>query len=176
MELCIISETEQSCETTKKPPPHCDFGGKTRVSFSSRDSILFHAALLQLMHQPWLLTLSSGVKHSLTPHSGRLLELKKQLNWSYSAVLTPHAVRGRERKATEAFIQPLFSHEFFNCVWHQRGHARSVPRCMGHVSSVTSAYSGDHWLPGDCARVWGICTGQGSVHNHTGLVYHVHIN
>lgn len=34
-----------------------------------------------------------------------------QLNWSCSAVLTPHAVRGRERKATKAFIQPLFSHE-----------------------------------------------------------------
>lgn len=57
-------------------------------------------------------SLSPGVKHSFTPHTGRiLLELKKELNWSCSAVLTPHAVRGRERKATKAFIQPLFSHE-----------------------------------------------------------------
>lgn len=43
---------------------------------------------------------------------------------------------------------------------------RSLPRLHwpgGGASAVTSAYSGDHRLPAGYARVWGICTGQGSV-------------
>lgn len=46
---------------------------------------------------------------------------------------------------------------------HQPGHAFSAQAAWATGSAVTSAYSGDHWLPGGYARVWEICTGQGSV-------------
>lgn len=88
-----------------------------------------------------------------------------------------HAKLPKLSSAISASVSSVICN-IFNSVWRQRGHACSVPWCIGHVSSVTSAYSGDHWLPTAYAWTWEICTGQGSVHKHTFLahIYHGNIN